>query len=1073
MGRRIIGLGASLFVAALVLHAAPAGAAAQATGSIAGEVVSAETGSPLAGAQVYIPGTRLGGLTGANGRFLLLEVPVGNHTIRVQLIGYANVDRNVTVTAGQTVVANFELSESAIALDEIVVTGSGVATEKRKLGNTVATISADKLADAPITSFSEVLQGREPGVVGLPSGGLTGEGARIRIRGSNSLAMSNEPIVYVNGVRIDNGGGFAGIGTGGGGTPSRLDDIDPSSIERVEILKGAAAATLYGSEASGGVIQIFTKTGARAGGQTRWDVQVEQGFLEYPDVFKPIAGFGRDADQVAQINEFWGLNVQPYEVFEVQPLDRVLETGHRQVYSVGLSGGTEVLSYYGSVRHAYEDGPVGYEEQGNARDDNRKTQGTVNLTVYPRDDLEIRLTSLYTDGVHNTLTNNNNIYAPFTLAMFAKPEFAECYGTDAAGDPSEPRGDGTCTGQGNEFGVRAFGTVRETMQRTFQQEAQHYTGSVGATYRAAEGLSLSTILGIDLVNEHTSFFAPFNWNVDGFTTNNVEGARTLSDRNKRQLSLDVRGVWDTGFGEDWTSQFVIGTQGFITKTQVQLADVRDFPGPGFEVLSAGATIGSTTEAFESVVNAGILAQEQIGWKDWVFATFGARYDWNSAFGENEPGAFYPKFSVSVVPSSRPTWNRELLSTLRVRGAIGQSGLQPGAFDRLTTYGPLRTEFGAGVEPDNLGNPDLKPEVATEWEVGAELGVLNNSAAFEITYWDRTVNDALVSRQFPVTGGFLERQLVNIGELAAHGLELSLTGSPYTRGPVSVDLFANAAYLKEKIVDLGGAPALKVGESYTRYRNWLREGHAPGAFFGPELDESVQYPIDIDGDCAAETEAELLAYFADPRAATTTAIRPLVLDCEGDFLGRYLGKPNPDWQGSFGGSVQFGAFRLSTLLEYKMGNFHVHNLTDAFRRSHPALGGNIRGKSEVEAILANPASTPEQRLAAANEFVREWAALAPFDGLHEIEEADFIRWREVQLTYQVPPAAFQRFGLSSLSLSLAGRNLGFLMNKYGGTDPEVNLLGRNSAGGLDDYAHSIDAFGFPLPRQYIVSARASF
>ena len=171
---------------------------------------------------------------------------------------------------------DFQLRQTTLALDQIVVTGAGVATERRRLGNTIATIDVGDLQTAPVNSMSEILTGREPGMVGLPGGGVAGEGARIRIRGSASLSQSNEPVIYVDGIRVDNAQGF-GPGMGApGGSPSRLDDINPESIERIEILKGAAAATLYGTQASNGVIQIFTKRGQA--GTPRYDVSIEQGF---------------------------------------------------------------------------------------------------------------------------------------------------------------------------------------------------------------------------------------------------------------------------------------------------------------------------------------------------------------------------------------------------------------------------------------------------------------------------------------------------------------------------------------------------------------------------------------------------------------------------------------------------------------------------------------------------------------------------------------------------------------------------------------------------------------------------
>ena len=212
-----------------------AAARAQAPAIIEGRVIDAVTNRPLENVQVGIDNTQLGAITNAQGGYRITGVPVpgGSATVvvRVRAIGYSRETRTVTVTAGQTTTRDFSVTVSAVQLNQVVVTGSGQKTEVKRLGNTVAVIQPP--ANAPINDISNLLTAREPGVSGLVSGGLSGEGAKIRIRGNASLSQSNEPIIFIDGVRMNSGGGY-GIGNGGGGSPSRIDDIDPSTIERVE-----------------------------------------------------------------------------------------------------------------------------------------------------------------------------------------------------------------------------------------------------------------------------------------------------------------------------------------------------------------------------------------------------------------------------------------------------------------------------------------------------------------------------------------------------------------------------------------------------------------------------------------------------------------------------------------------------------------------------------------------------------------------------------------------------------------------------------------------------------------------
>ncbi|MFW6078456.1 MAG: TonB-dependent receptor plug domain-containing protein, partial [Gemmatimonadota bacterium] len=386
-------------LAALPLLPATAPVQAQETGRITGLVTVVNTDRPLAGAQVFIPGTAFGTITSSEGRYLLPNVPVGTHTVSVRLVGYAEVERTVEVTADAAATVDFELRQEAIALDEIVVTGAGQATERRRLGNSIGAIDAGELETAPIATVSDALQGREPGVIVQQSGGIAGEGSTIRIRGSASLSQSNEPIVYVDGMRINSEGGF-----GEAGAASRLDDLDPSSIERVEILKGAAAATLYGTEASNGVIQIFTKDGAQ--GDTRWTFTSEWGLTRQDrNRYEPLAGFVIPAEDTIHdanairyeaisstpedVESFWGVRPEPYEVFEADMQPILFETGMSSAHSLSASGGNELMTYYVSGRLASEDGTFGAEEYGPARDLDQQRQATANVTIFPFENMRL------------------------------------------------------------------------------------------------------------------------------------------------------------------------------------------------------------------------------------------------------------------------------------------------------------------------------------------------------------------------------------------------------------------------------------------------------------------------------------------------------------------------------------------------------------------------------------------------------------------------------------------------------------------------------------------------------------
>ena len=1040
---------------------------------------------------MYIGGTGIGALTNAAGRFLLLNVPAGEHTLVAEIVGYRSGSQTVTVGAGQSVVADFGLEQTAITLNEIVVTGAGVATEKRKLGNTIATLDASTLDNAPIADFSQMIAGREPGVVSLPSSGYTGEGAKIRIRGSASLSQLNEPIIYVDGIRIDRSAVDANNGQG---NPSRLDDIPPESIERVEILKGAAAATLYGTEASNGVIQVFTKRGSA--GAPRFTAQADWTGISVPtNRMLPIADYiGRDCDEVdctdagdaatlaeiqGRMQQRFGVSPGAFEPFEQDLIPEMLSTGFGQIYSASVTGGSEAFQYFVSARLTDEDGP--YNPQQNfpeeealavETDENRRVGFTSNFTVIPNQKIRIGVSTLYSDMEHHTPDNGNNIYGVFSSILMTQLRRAT------------PQSDPGVAGS-NYYGNPAFATTRENMYQLNFVNSQHFAGSTNVGFTPTDNFRLDGTFGVDFTSDDAVSFRPYAWNVDGFSGSTPDGNRNSEQYRSREVTADLKGSLISTFGDRIENTLLFGGQGFMRQNQRAGGSGDTFPGPGLETLSALANDGSF-ETWTRVTQLGGYLQDQIGFDDWVFFTVGGRWDANSAFGEDFSTAFYPKASISIVPSMGLDWQNETISTFRIRAAIGKSGLQPDAFAKFTTYQPAPSEQGPGVEPDNLGNDALQPEVSTEWEIGTEMGLFNDRWSLDATYWDRKVTDAMVARQFSVTGGFTAEQLVNIGELVGSGVEVSLRGSLLQQEGLSLNVFANGAYLQEEITSMGGAPPLKTGGSYPRYRNFLLEGYTPGAFFGAQVAD-VAIPLNLDGSCTVPTEADALAYFATPRSPSE--FKPLVVgnsdfgtpdgslashNCGSGSLNSYLGKPTPDWAGSFGFNMAFaGNFELNTLFEYKQG-IQNQDLSGMFRRANAVIGRNTPRAAELGSIMADPASSAQERLDAAVSWAREVEGLAPMSGLNGIFDASMIRWRELSLTYRVPADLVEGWGLSTATVNLGARNLHlFMFGDYTGMDPETNVQGRCNGGLNCNFLNSTEGWSIPIPRRFTLSTRITF
>ncbi len=1065
----------------LVLFVLFATIGAKAQGTIRGYVVSASDGDQLTGVNIIIDGTTIGTTSDIDGFFEIRNVSAGSHVLKFRFLGFREYQQTIRLSDHEVLELNIQLEESISNLSEVVVTGSGGPTERRRIGNTVGTIRANQIEGAPIQSFSDVLQGRVPGVVGLPSSGATGQGSSIRIRGSSSISQNNEPIILIDGIRVDRAGGFGGSVSATGTSPSRLDDINPESIERIEILKGAAAATLFGTEASNGVIQIFTKNGQV--GAPRFEFQSTIGFTNYPRTFPANTGFARTQAQADTMSVYLGRNVRPYELVSQNYVHDLYETGVSQEYSFSVSGGVPGVTYYINGRWTGEDGPLSGSKYPfpdgtgvRALDELYRQQLSANINIFPAKDFQIRFSSGYTGTDFETFQTGNNTNGVISGAIHSKPELV----TNA-----------------NPSGSSYVSTVQERLQQTVSQNVRNFTNTLGINYRPVENLIVDLTAGLNYTSQFSESRRPFGWNINSYANTEIEGSRRTSDRSALNMTIESKVTLQNNIGKRFESTLTGGFQFFNNQNLIRSGTGINFPGPGLDVTGAAA-IQTVSESYLETIQTGFFIQEQLALDDYIFLTLGGRYDAHSAFGSNFKGVFYPKVSLSIVPSSALFWvHNSTISSLRLRGAIGQSGLQPGAFDALTTFASLTSGSGAGIVPQNLGNPDLKPEISTEFELGFDIGFLNERLQIESTYWDRTVKDALIQRAYAPSGGFLRPQLDNIGELRGRGVELSIEGRAYQSSSWSVDVFANAAYLWEQVTSLGSSASIKVGGSYQRYRQFVIEGYSPGSHFGANLlsTASGYYPLD---------RARLLSALGRDHtgvASGTPAERQLVLDYlnsltpgnanlevlntfilladengNGDLYDHYKGKPTPDWTGAIGGSVRFRNFRVNTLFEFSAGNFYVNNLTDAFRNRSASIGKNTPTAARVDLDYLtggldannNPLNSGEIRLAAAEKWIYELLSMDPFAGLNKIQPADFIRWRELSVSYSVPSERLRKINARSLTFTVSGRNL-HLWSRYPGVDPEVNAIGRTTSDGIDsNFLIGTDAWNLPIPRRVFFS-----
>lgn len=754
----------------------PMTAEAQATGTVRGRVVT-EAQRPISGATILIVGTNRGALTNADGEYAIVNVPTGPQTVRVQMIGYARMERAVTVADGQVASVDFELATQALSLDEVVVTGTAGAARKREVGNSIAQVKVSDVIE-PVANVDQLLQSRAPGMVVTEASGMAGSGSQIRLRGTVSLSQSNQPLIYVDGVRVKSDAYQKNVppgdygGRSGNVTASPLSDIDPGDIDRIEVIKGAAATTLYGTEASAGVIQIFTKRGQT--GAPRWNASVDQGFNR-------LMAFAPEPRPF--------LNIDDYTRRAGSFLDRNLPgTGvaYRQGYSANVSGGTESMQYFVSGSMDSNEGvlPLDLEKKYNIR-------GNFSFAPLPKVTMSWN-TSYGRSAIQNTPSGNNA--HGLTLNAFRQER-----NYFNSGDPE---------------------VVRQVLDYELNTWIDRFITGGTVEFQPNDRFSNRLTIGYDLASQENRNVRPY-----GFVAapNGI-----LSDQryNNSTLTFDYVGSYRLDLPNAISTTLSFGGQSVTNSDVNTIAKGDNLPGPGEPTVSNTA-IQTAVEERTRLVNAGFFGQALFNFKDRYFVTFGGRVDGNSAFGKDFGLQFYPKVSGSYVISDEAFWPSSLGST-KLRAAYGQSGRAPGAFDAVKTWDAAQYAGQSAFLPSNLGNPNLGPERTSELEFGMDAAFFNERVTTEFTYYHSTTSEALFLVREAPSEGFSLSQLQNVGKLENKGVELAVNAQLFENASWRLDMGGSVYTNQSKVLDLGGATEFSIGGG------WIKVGEPAFALRGNRI-----------------------------------------------------------------------------------------------------------------------------------------------------------------------------------------------------------------------------------------------
>jgi TonB-dependent SusC/RagA subfamily outer membrane receptor len=976
-------------------------------------VTEATSGRGIGNVQVTVVGTRLGTTTGDDGQFTIAAVPTGARTVAVRRIGYQPVTKAVTVNAGDNAMGDIALSESAVNLSEVVVTGTAAPTERRKLGTSVAAVDSTLISRAQAVTVDQAMQGKIPGAqITQNSGSPGGGGISVRLRGTNSFISGSDPLYIVDGVIVDNESAqLADLGTRSN-PQNRLADLNPEDIDRIEVIRGAAAAALYGSRANNGVVQIFTKRGNV--GRPRFtlttraaesELREQQPFNFYP------------------YNE----NGLPVQRFNYQ--DNIFHRAPTTEQNLTIEGGTDQTRYYLSGNFTNENGIM-------RSTSSRRSGARVNLQQQLSPKLIGNVTANYVQ-TNNQLQafGEQNDYGIMGSLFFAPTnvDFRPVNGIYPL-----PPSLGTNP-------LLAIDRIRNP------QTINRFIGSTKLTYTPVSSVLVDYTIGVDNTGFEQDQFVP-RGAVLG-TAPLATGRSQSVFENTLVLNQDLIGTYTwpqlaqfelrTTGGANYTSQRVRTTQA----TANGLAPVGD-------LVSAGSVFSATQLDIE-LRTLGFYAQQEIGWHDKLFLNAGIRYDASSTFAPSERWQAFPKFSASYVALANHTG---ALNSVRLRSALGWAGSQPGilnAYSQFITYTQAPFAGRPGFANDvTYGNPTLRNERAREWEVGTDVGFFGGHAALEATYYDRLVSDLLFFRPLATSTGF-SRQFYPIGSMSNKGVELALNTTNIERRNFTWTSTATYTHNKNLVESL----SIQDFQSAGGYPNRIRAGEPAGVFYGSYAAR----------DCV--TGALLLDSLGRYRRSNQTVDMGATLaarealshgNCN-DSLNAIIGDPNPKWMGSFLNEFTLGKkLRFRALLDGVYGN-KIMNLST--RAQNAGIASNSKSYERELLPYGDPRKLPPGFNARAQGIFQYW-----------IEDGSFTKLRELAATYTLDPAAIRRYFRDGIDLTVSGRNL-WVWTKYSGYDPEINLFGTNAGGlgSVQTTAadRGFDFGGYPIPRVWSVSARISY
>jgi len=1004
--------------------------------------VTGNDGKGIPFISVQVRSTTTGTVTDASGAYsFTADLKPGKYTLDFSGVGFKTISQSITAGAGE-ITANATLSEDALRMDEVVVTGVSAGTTRKQLGSYVSTVKADQLTKGATGNVLAALQGKTAGAQIIQNSGDPGGGLSVRLRGISSISSSSEPLYIVDGVIVNNGttrvtntsGNYDGQTFVGAIGQNRLADINPADIERIEVLNGAAAAAIYGSRANAGVVQIFTKRGSSGApvvsfsssllvSQLRKSVPVNQSPTKFGG---PTDGPGAQTQDILTPALTNTTNVSRYDYN-----DYIFRTGIGTDNNVSVAGGKDKTKYYTSASY--------YKNEGIVKNtDYRRYSFRINLDQAISNKVNFNIGLNFVNSLSNEKPDGNSFFSPLNSINIIG-NFHDLFTRDNLGN---------IKAIGERGRVNPVSVIEDIKQK---QETNRIIANAGLKLKPFKGLTIDYTLGIDQYAQNGStYIPPFAYNVsDGFYGGGAaldptrNGYASAANYNFFQINNELNATYQTKVTDDINSTTQVGYSQQYEKSAYSLLQGRGLA-PFVQTVNGASTLLPGNDERSEISISGYYLQQNFNYKSLFYVTGALRVDGSSVFGKDQRNQKYFKASGSYVISEHDFWSKSKVSKwwnlAKIRIAYGESGNLTGigAYSRFNAYSSnsfvSRTALSSS---GTLANQNVKPERQAETEFGIDLGFFNSRLSVQTNIYKKKVDDLLINRFIAPTTGF-SSLLDNFGSMENKGFEVVISGKPVQTKDLTWNVTAIYNHNRNKAIRIGQALTLLSTNQGAPVA--ILEGQPIGVFYsaffardanGNLIKNASGYP---QGERGTQNSALVITPQRDPNTGIPVQSFPL--------LRKIIGDPNPDYTATLVNEVTWKKLSLRVQLDAVQGV----DVFNADWRTRQGVGNGKEAEKEQTGVY------PRGYINSFYGTVEQW----------RIDDGSFVKLRELSLSYAVGNVKMFR----DITVSVAGRNL-ISWDNYKGYDPEVN------AGGQSTILRGIDFGSVPIPKTFSVGLSAKF